>query len=263
MNKILLRELTIVFTVRVDSNERLNNVRATMAYYSKYTDCSMMLLEADSEPRLKQMVNAEFPHVDYMFVNDSNPIFHRTHYINEELRQVKTANAAVIDSDIIVPIGQLVEANNILLESDVVMALPYDGRAIGQDAYYSDLFRSNLDPDIFEAVDGNQRLMFGFISVGGAYLVDVNKYRSLGWENEHFPGWGPEDFEREHRVNILGYKPLRIEGKIHHLSHPRGINSSNSHEPLVLATKREYCKVCSMMPDELRQYVDTWSWIHR
>lgn len=253
--------LSIVFTVRVDSQDRLNNILATVAYYDKYTDCPLILLEADVEPKLESILAKRFPALTYIFVRDENPIFHRTHYINEEFRIVPTLNAAVIDSDVIVPIAQLIEADRVLTNTDNVMVYPYDGRFVGHDAYFSDIFRQTVDPAVFETVDGNQYLMFGFISVGGAFLVNVERYKLCGWENEYFPGWGPEDFEREHRLDILGHKPTRVVGKIHHLSHPRGVNSSNSHGPLILSTKREYCKVCSMMPDELRRYVASWAWM--
>ena len=103
--------------------------------------------------------------------------------------------------------------------------------------------------------------MFGYISVGGAYLCNIERYKLYGWENEYFIGWGPEDYERFMRLDIFGKKPLQIKGVIHHLNHPRGGNSGNFFKHVILETKREYCKICAMMPDELRQYVDTWPWI--
>lgn len=256
-----IENLSIIFTVRVDSMERFNNIKATLSYYSKFTSCPIIVLEADKEPQLDSFIRSQHPDINYIFIEDANAIFHRTHYINEEFKQVRTVHAAVIDSDVIVPINQLIQANNALLQEKVIMTYPYDGRFVGIDAYFSDLFRKLIDPEIFEIINGNKQLMFGFISVGGAFLVDINKYKAVGWENEYFPGWGPEDFEREHRLDILGHKPIRIEGVIYHLSHPRGINSSNSYTPLILATKREYCKVCSMMPGELRAYISTWHWL--
>ncbi|MBD5361313.1 MAG: hypothetical protein HDR79_08450 [Bacteroides sp.] len=258
----MIKDLTIIFTVRIDSETRFENVKATLSYYRELTQgAPTVLLEADSKPKLREIMRTEFPEVDYIFIQDENPIFHRTHYINEEFRRVKTQNAAVIDSDVIVPKNQLIRANKLLLFSDEIMVFPYDGRFIGCDAYMSNIFRQRLNPKIFEAIDGNQQLMFGFISVGGAYLVNVNRYKTVGWENENFPGWGPEDFEREHRLDILGHKPKRIMGKIFHLNHPRGINSSNSYSPLVLKTKREYCRVCAMSAPDLMEYIASWPWV--
>lgn len=44
-------------------------------------------------------------------------------------------------------------------------------------------------------------------------------------ENEHFYGWGPEDFERYSRWQAFGYKLFRTEGFMIHLTHQRDINS--------------------------------------
>lgn len=142
------------------------------------------------------------------------------------------------------------------------MVLPYDGRFIAVDDYYSDLFRQSLDISTLTTIQGNQTLMFGFISVGGIYVVDVAKYKECGWENENFLGWGPEDFEREHRLDILGHRPKRVSGVIYHLNHPRGVNSTNAIEDLAYSTKKEYCHVCSMLRPELISYIETWIWVH-
>lgn len=252
-----LSNLSIVFTVRVDSQERLQNILATLEYYDKYTYCPLILLEADTISKLGILLVKRFKTLAHVFIFDKNPFFHRTHYINEEFRLVKSQHAAVIDSDVIVPVEQLIEANKLLTETDNIMVYPYDGRFVSHGACLSNQFRKTITPDTLDYAD----IMPGFTSVGGAFLVNVERYREFGWENENFPGWGPEDAEREHRLDILGHKPARVIGKIHHLYHPRGINSSDSHETLALATKREYCKVCAMMPNELQLYISTWPWI--
>ena len=97
--------------------------------------------------------------------------------------------------------------------------------------------------------------------MGGAYLVDVLRYRKYGWENEYFLGWGPEDAERYTRLEILGQKPCRVDGHLYHLFHPRGVNSGMSDKVLAKSTKKEYCKVCSLSPEELKKYIKSWKWI--
>lgn len=256
------KTLTLIFTVRIDSKERLQNLRSTLAYYHQVTNGShMIVLEADTEPKLDTIMAEEFPEADYIFVKDGNRVFHRTRYINAELRRVSTPNAAVIDADVVVPAPQLELANRILLtDPQCAMVIPYDGRAIDHTPWRSDLFRKTRDAESLTMCDGFQHLMFGHMSVGGAYLANVERYHRLGWENENFNGWGCEDHERFHRLDILGHKPRVISGKIHHLNHPRGINSGNVIESVVLATKREYCRVCAMNPEQLRAYVDSWTW---
>lgn len=254
-----IRDLTIIISVRIDSKERLNNICTTLKYYQKYTSVPIIVVEADTESHLRNVMGREFPNIEYVFIEDDKSIFHRTHYMNEGFRRVKTRNAANIDADIIVPMPQLIEANRILSHEDTIMVIPYDGRCVDLSEDLSNRFCEKIDTNLLLTCH-NERFMFGHWSVGGAYLVHVKQYQKMGWENENFLGWGPEDIERVHRLDILGFKPLKTEGMIYHLYHPRGINSSDQDLKTAYSTKREYCKVCSMLPDELKEYISTWKW---
>lgn len=260
MKKQHLPDLTIMMSTRIDSPDRLANVKATLGYYRKYTDAHLMIIESDSDSCLCGIMQTEFPEVEYIFVEDHNPMLHRTHLMNEEFRRIKTRNAANIDVDIIVPVEQLIAANDAVLSGQYVMVIPYDGRVVLSPKEFADIFREMLDIRALTEVDAYQQLMLGFASLGGAYVVDVVRYRELGWENEHFLCWGPEDMERFHRLDILGYRPLQIEGKCYHLPHSRGINSGDTVPAMVLSTKKEYHNILSMGQIELIQYIQTWNW---
>ncbi len=130
MRKQHLPDLTIMMSTRIDSPDRLANVRASLGFYRKYTDAHLMIIESDSESHLCGIMQTEFPEVEYIFIEDHNPMLHRTHLMNEEFRRIKTRNAANIDIDvdIIVPINQLILANDAVLCGQYIMALPYDGQ---------------------------------------------------------------------------------------------------------------------------------------
>lgn len=261
MNKKHLPELTIMMSTRIDSPSRLANVKAALGYYRKHTDAHLMIIESDIRPILGSTILNDFPEVEYIFEEDTNPMLHRTRLMNVEFRRVRTRNAANIDVDVIVPIEQLAAANRAVLGGDCVMAMPYDGRVVLSPVEFANVFRSTLDIQALTAVDAYQQLMFGFSSLGGAYVVDVARYRELGWENENFLCWGPEDMERFHRLDILGHRPLQISGKCYHLPHSRGLNSGDTVPELILSTKREYHKVLSMTPTQLTSYIKSWPWI--
>lgn len=262
MKRQHLTDLTIMMSTRIDSRDRLSNIQASLGYYKKYTDAHLMVIESDRESHLYDIMRTEFPEVEYIFIKDHNPILHRTHLMNEEFRRVKTHNAANIDVDIIIPINQLKQANDAVLSGEYIMAIPYDGRVVVTPTEFANIFRKTFEIRALTEIDAYQRLMFGFASLGGAYVVNVARYQKLGWENENFPCWGPEDMERFHRLDILGFRPLQIKGKCYHLPHIRGINSGDTIPELILSTKKEYHKVLSMEPPELRSYIATWSWIY-
>ena len=257
-----LPDLTIMMSVRVDSISRLENVKASLGYYRKHTNAHITIIESDKESKLKEFITNGFPGIEYIFIQDDNLILHRTKLMNIGFKHIPTANAANIDVDIIVPIEQLQSANELILKSNRVMGLPYDGRVVSVPSEFAKIFRKTMDIRSITEIDAYQQLMFGFLSLGGSYLVNVDRYRKFGLENENFLCWGPEDMERFHRLDILGYRPFKIPGKCYHLPHDRGINSGDCIPELVLSNKKEYYKVLSMSPKELYAYIKTWEWCH-
>lgn len=254
-----LTGMTFCIPVRIDSTYRLQNLLSVLHFYTRHLRTHFLVLEADNARRIKGLPQKE--EVQHIFVEDHNPYFHRTRYINQMLRMAKTPVAAVWDTDAIAPVPQLHAAYRKVLAGDCAMAYPYDGRFWSVTPFFSALFNKLRKIKILTDPGQPRTLLGGFHSVGGAFLVHVERYRRLGWENEHFAGWGPEDVERYHRLEILGETPARVDGGLYHLFHTRGINSGDFDPQLALSTKKEYAHVCSMMPDELRAYIDTWDWI--
>lgn len=255
-----MKDVTFIIPVRIDSSARLANLIAVISYYKKiFEDSSFIILEADKESKLKGIFNSD--RIEHIFLHDSNKILHRTRYINKMLQHAPTAIAAVWDADAICPPCQIIDAVTKLKNTQSTMVYPYDGVFWSVGMAFSELFRQKLDLDILTSYPQLRSLMCGYHSVGGAYIVDIDRYHSCGWENEYFEGWGPEDAERFARLEILGRKPIRVDGHLYHLHHPRGINSGMSDVDLAKNTKKEYCKVCSMNQDELINYIDGWTWI--
>lgn len=254
-----LQDLTFCIPIRIDSHYRYRNLKTLIRFYSKSTNAKFIVLEADSQKHLTEISSSE--NLSYKFVLDYNPIFHRTHYINQMLSQVKTRIAAIWDADAIAPINQILAACHKIECEGKILVYPYDGRFWFVNDYLSEIFCKKLCLSCLINPLFVRYPMGRYSSVGGAYLVDVEKYKSLGWENEYFIGWGPEDSERYHRLEILGFTPDRISGSLYHLFHSRGINSGQHDINLMLSTKREYAHVCSMERNELKEYIQSWEWI--
>lgn len=256
-----LKDLTFCIPARIDSHFRFRNLMAILQFYSKSTDAKFIVLEADREQKLTAL--PPIKNLTYQFELDNNPIFHRTHYINLMLSQVETRFAAIWDTDAVAPIKQVVDACNQLELEQNVMVYPYDGLFLSVNEFLSGLFCKKYNMKCLTNTLFPRIPLCRYTSVGGAFVVDVEKYRFCGWENEHFIGWGPEDAERYHRLEILGFKPGRVYGVLYHLYHTRGINSGLSDINLMISTKSEFLHVCSMEPIELKEYIETWKWIRR
>lgn len=253
---------TICIPIRIDSAERLKNLKSVVSFYMCIPSARFIILEAAPLPMLpNNFVNECKNRITYTFIKDSNPVFHRTKYINQMLRQVTTSTAVVLDADIIMSTESLSAAIVSHEQEAAILSLPYDGRCFYVNQLCTELFHKHHSVKSLEFLKHNLTLMNGFKTVGGIYIVSVKKYMQAGMENEHFSGWGPEDTERIHRLEILGHSVNRYPGAIYHLYHPRLDNSKFYNDKLALEGKQEFCRICSMTRLQLSQYISTWPWI--
>lgn len=253
---------TICIPIRVDSTERLQNLKSAVSLYASIPNARFIILEAAPMPMIPNDFMREKKNIiSYIYVKDSNPIFHRTKYINLMLRQVSTSIAVVLDTDIMMSTKSLSGALVSHEHLGAVLSLPYDGRCFYVNQYYTSLFHKSLSIETLKFLKHNLTLMNGFKTVGGIYIISVEQYMKVGMENEYFSGWGPEDAERIHRLEILGNPVNRWPGAIYHLYHPRLNNSKFYNDYLAIKGKRELCHICSMTKLELSQYISTWPWI--
>lgn len=254
-------DLTFLIPVRIDSQYRKENLLSVLRFYKDLEGVSFIVFEADSTQKITNEIYG-IDNVTYHYQKDKNEIFHRTHYINQMLAHVKTKYAAIWDTDAIAPYEQLHQALELLRENPKsILVYPYDGCFWYVNKYFSKQFHRLLDISILSDFPQYRRLMCGYHSVGGAFIVNVNSYWEIGAENEYFLGWGPEDTERFKRCEILTEKPKRIKGGLFHLWHPRSLNSGDFNKDIAVSTKRELCHVCGMSKKQLSEYINSWKWI--
>lgn len=250
----MTEQLTFVIPVRVDSEERISNLRTVIEFLCKFS-CRIIVLEADSAARLDGECYSLG--VDYEFVEDTNRVFHRTRYLNQLIKRAETEVIGVWDTDVIVDYPQIAEAFSLIIRDGLTMAFPYDGRFVMLSEQLSDLYRRGFDFSYLKNL--GLKSFLGRKLCGGAYLVQKQRYLECGGENERFTGWGPEDSERWRRVQILGHKVKHIEnGELYHLYHPRGANSDYQSQEDAMKLRQEFIKICSMSKDELSKYIAIW-----
>lgn len=222
-NRTDLYDVTFVVPLRIDSSERKDNIDALIRYIFNHFETNFIVLEADSGRKYYPEYNpAGFR---YEFISDENEVFHRTKWINRLISMTTTLYVAVWDADAIASPGQILESVQKLRAEEAVMSLPYDGRFYSCDKVSCDLFKKYLDIQVLLKRIPVMRLMHGYHSVGGAYIVNRETYLKAGGENENFFGWGPEDTERIKRMEIMNLAIHYSPGVMFHLWHPIGKNS--------------------------------------
>lgn len=252
LKQIKENDITFVIPVRLDFPERKRNLLLLLEQLKQIPDASVIILEADKQPQFEYNENK---YISYYFIEDHDLIFHRTKYINMLLSKVKTKIVGVWDTDVVVPCEQIIRAvRNI--QTGYMMTFPYDGRFF------------TLSPKASEYHCGSRSISFlmeniekfpqgfGTYSTGGAFIINKDEYLKIGGDNEHFYGWGVEDIERVKRVEILGYKILRVNGPLFHLYHPRTSWFDNINTEMV--NRAEFVRICSMTRRELNDDIKTW-----
>ena len=96
--RIDLKNTTFIIPVRLDSIIRLENLILTIDCIQNNFDTNITILEASSY--CNGMIPSILKNVTYYFVEDKDPVFYRTKYINEMVRRTKTEIISIWDTDI-------------------------------------------------------------------------------------------------------------------------------------------------------------------
>lgn len=250
---------TFVIPLRIDSEERLRNLRFLLEWLSPL-NANIILLEADKETKIDDLHFNK--NIRYIFEKDENNLFHRTRYINKLIINAETEIVSVVDTDIIVGYSQIKEAVQSILDKGNTLVYPYDSRFISLSKEDTEYFIKTKN-----IIALNRRELPSLLNrplCGGIYMIHKKRYLTFGGENEHFIGWGPEDAERLRRVLIMGGKVDWIKtGCAYHLFHPRNENSRFYNENTVADLKREFVKVCCMDRTELAEYIQAFPWLEQ
>lgn len=243
---------------RIDSKERMDNLGTQLKWLcGLFPTIPILVLEADSCQRI--FIPKEiYKNVTYLFVEDEDPVFYRTYYLNRMLKTVMTPIAGIWDTDVILSKEQIVDALNAIRNKKVVMSIPYDGRVYAMSSDVSRKFRDTIQFTYLtqNALDVN--LILGNQSVGGAVFVNRAIYLDVGGENEHFYGWGPEDMERVYRIKKLSLSFYRSKGALFHLYHPVGLNSQYASSSIERRNQSEFSGIMQMNERELKNYIEVW-----
>lgn len=252
------KKLTIVIPVRIDCIERKENLDTIIHSLLMTTEAQIIILEADIIRKYYNCNIEKNKKMRYVFIEDRNLIFHRTHYLNQLLRMSHTDIVGVWDTDVLLTDEQL-KRGVLEIINGVTLCYPYDGRFVFLDKNKSNIAR--LDVLSFLADQSKEELpsLLGRPSVGGAFIVNKRTYLQCGGENECFWGWGPEDAERFKRMEILEEKISRISGSLYHLTHPRGEDSTISNNTRYMNNLKEFLKICKMNKNSLIDYIKSWS----
>jgi len=248
--KTNLEDVTFLFPLKPDSIIRIENLLAITGYILRNFKTNLSVLEVSAYHNgiIQKIINRK---INYSFIEDKDPIFHRTKYRNLMAKEVKTPYLAVWDADVIVDKQSIIDAVEKLRNGEADVAFPYDGKFFDTSEIIRNLFIRKHKIQILHKNKDCMMLLYGNIHFGGAFIVDAEKYKQTGMENENFYGWGDEDFERHSRWINLGLNIFRTAGCMYHLSHPRDINGRYNSPRQMEIAKSEFVKARKSSREEL------------
>jgi len=270
--------ITHIFHVRLDTEERRQNLINIIVFFSKYSkenDIPFIFIEDDTEPRFKEVYDTYChylsPNSDYRFrLNEG--IWQKCKSFNYGLSLVKTDYAVFHDVDAILNPQQIFDSvTELQSDSEACLCYPYNGyficlsfklkREFENEGYQISTLLSHYKPGMPVNWQDENILVGHYNSVGGCVVAKVDLFRKCGGYNENFIGWGYEDNEIGHRVYGLGYKVVRLSdlnSPLFHMPHSGEGASPREHNPYYEHNRAECTKIEKMGFSELKEYIQTW-----
>lgn len=247
-----LRNVTFIIPLRIDTDDRLRNIVLTTSFLLNTFDCKVIIKESDEMSKFnawaKPLIESisDTNNLRYIFEENYDEHFHRTRLLNDMVMETTTDIVVNYDSDIILPITSYTQAKEMLDSRKYDLVYPYRFGEYGERKVIlktvvedeNDLnslldfplikkFISGFNPEVLdesyvyaENVNG-----MGWSEYGMCQFFNTKAYKDGYLENENFIAYAPEDVERHHRWNMLGYNIGRVDNHAYHMEHKRTQNS--------------------------------------
>lgn len=220
-----LTDITFLILIRLDSIDRLENILCVADRLTSYFNTNILIREANTHNNLI-LQSLLGRHIKYEFVEDRDPVLYKTRHINQMTKYVTTPYISIWDADIIPDKKAIIDCIEHLRSKEADFSLPYNGICYDIPNSIKYLYFKKKDIRILHRHKSKMERLYSHPLVGGAVMINREKYIQAGGENEVHYGWGNDDFDRYFRFIRLGYKVYSvINTPLFHLFHFRGINS--------------------------------------
>jgi len=248
-----LKNVDFIVPLRIDTGDRLRNVIMTTAYLLHHFDCTVTIKEVDSEhrfeefalPVIKRLVDTKNLNHIWEEETRTDDAFHRTKVLNDMVMDSKCDIVVNYDTDLILPVDTYTQAVE-MLQGEYDVVYPYRfGNHGERKVNLPFTIETQEDMDNFETKEVASEFIKGYDNtVLDDHFFYYHSEQGYGWaeygmvqffnrqayidgylENENFIAYAPEDCERYHRWELLGYNIGRVDNYAYHLEHQRTQNS--------------------------------------
>ena len=223
-------DLTFIIPTRIESEDRLRNIIASVSYILKHTDAKIIVKEVSSHntflfralPLIKKYVDTT--NLKHIFEESNEKLFCKSKVLNDLIVESDTKFVANYDTDCILPVESYREAYNLLESDQADVVYPYQcGIYQWRANFKMNVFNSFMNTLSTDVLDKDKSLSNS--TIGWTQFVNREKYIQSYMMNENFISWGCEDDEFYFRMSTLGNRIARINNYVYHLEHSRTYNS--------------------------------------
>lgn len=267
MNKYSIPELSIIFSIKVDSKDRIENLEYLLEYYDCFfSKFEIIIVEQDTSSKLKELLKNR-RNIIHFFLPTSN-CHYKTRNLNLGTNLATRQVIMMSDIDIICPPQAIKKALQLINQGGSFIA-PYNGivveikkeflakinsitELITSLEYFPKDFNLNLEKFNYN----NMQPMYGgtqYDNTGGCLLYTKKDFYAVGGWNTNFISYGFEDMEFVYRIKKLGYTLKRIEdNNIYHIEHKRSTDSFYNN--FYRSNEQEWLNVNAMSAAQLLEY---------
>lgn len=248
--KIDLTDCSFLIALKVDSQDRIDNLDITVNYLQHHFDTEIIISEQGPVPVLEKRYNCK-----YVFTQNDE-FFNRQKGVNIAARNSNNPIILHYDADIILSPLQIELAIRSIRNKELELVYPYDGYFYDVPKHFHKRIR---DEQSIGWINTNDCVLFTKRSVGGVVCFDKHTFWKHGGANENFKGLGYEDNEIFDRFKNRKTKMGRVTCPLFHLNHERKDTSYNFN-PYVDHNRDEYVRIRDMDSEQLEKEINSWSW---
>lgn len=241
-------DLDIIFSIKIDSDDRLNNLDNVIGYLQKHLDCNITIVEQDKTPKIKNRYSC-----NYIFC-EIDEFFNKFRGLNIGVKNTSSKVIAHYDADVIIDPKQLIGSYKLIYNDKYEVVYPYDGM------FYDVPKKYHNNIDSLSSISTEEYTLFNTKSVGGVVMFNRNTFIECGGGNENFKGLGYDDDEIFTRFTKLKKTLARVEGPLYHLNHIR-YETAYDNNPYINLNIQEFSRINAMSYEDLKTEINNWNFI--
>jgi len=212
-------------------SDRSFNLKTILKYLNQHITTNVFICEQFSNKHNIFSVDIDVNQYKNLKINHSknnidNDRIHKTKLYNIGISQIQTEVISTYDSDVLIPIQQMVQSKNALVDLGCDYSYPFNKEYIEISKQLPNernilLQTFNFD-EYLQSIKNIKNIPVGTVKPcppGGCMFLKRKLYIEIGMENEHFIGYAPEDAERKARLEKFNCKNKNIDGHLFHIEH--------------------------------------------